>query len=168
MKRIIFFFSLLFIISCQQEMKLIKNKDFVIKVPINAINFKGQMLDNALLEYSDTSLSIQIIVEKEMTNEFTPIDSARKNFVDYYLKEDAIDSSFIIKKLDRKNAYIIKTQTITLNPDFSSDQTFWLVGFYQKTPMEFYIVWVWTPRIYKSENEKIMEKIVKSFKIIQQ
>ncbi len=167
MKRIVFLLPiLLLLISCKSDMKLVKTDDFVIKVPKNAIDFKGQMLNEALLEYADTVRSIQIIVEKRSSSEFIPIDSARKAFVDYYLEEDAIDSTFHVINLHKKNGYIIKAETIDLNEDLTTSQTFWVVGFYQQTPMDYYIIWTWTKRLYKPDNEETMEKIVESFKLL--
>ena len=124
------------------------------------------MLNGALLEYADTSASIQIIVEKKSTPEFMPIDSARKAFVDYYIKDDVIDSTFHLQRLDDKNGYIVQAETIDLNEDLTSSQTFWVIGFYQQTPMDYYIVWTWTKRIFKPDNQKLMEQIVRSFKIL--
>ncbi len=166
MKRIFLLLPLFLLLSCNQYMKLVKTDDFVIKVPKDATNFHGQMLNDALLEYADTIRSIQIIVEKKSTQDFVPVDSARKMFVDYYLKEDAIDSTFKIISLDKKNGYMIKAETIELNEDLSTSQTYWVVGFYQQTPMNYYIVWTWTKRLYKPDNEDIMEKIVESFKLL--
>lgn len=166
MKRIFLLLPMLMLFACNSNMKLIKTDDFVIKVPKDAVNFKGQMLENALLEYADTVHSIQIIVEKKSTAEFIPIDSARKMYVDYYLKEDAIDSTFQVQSLKKKNGYIVRAETIDLNEDMTTSQTFWLVGFYQQTPMDYYIVWTWTKRLFKPDNEQTMEDIVESFKLL--
>ncbi len=166
MKRIFLLLPFLLLLSCNSNMKLIKSNGFVIKLPKNAVNFKGQMLNGALLEYADTSASIQIIVEKKSTPEFMPIDSARKAFVDYYIKDDVIDSTFHLQRLDNKNGYIVQAETIDLNEDLTSSQTFWVIGFYQQTPMDYYIVWTWTKRIFKPDNQKLMEQIVRSFKIL--
>ncbi len=167
MKRIFLLIPVLLILACNQpKMKLVKSDHFVIKLPEKAINFKGQMLENALLEYADTLHNIQIIVEKKSLPDYISIDSARKMLVDYFLKEDAIDSTFQVQPLTQKNGYIVKAETIELNQDLSTSQTFWIVGLYQQTPMDYYVVWTWTRRLYKPDNEQTMEKIVRSFKIL--
>ncbi len=163
----LFYLSLVLLIfaGCKNDMKVVKGKNFFIKLPVGAENFTGQMLENSLLEFGDTAKHVYFIVEEKKTTKAISLDSARESFVDYNLKEDVIDSDYTVKPLG-KNGQMIEAETITLNPaDMSSFQTYWVVGIYQHSPKDYYIVWTWTDRLYKPDNEKLLKSVVKSFKL---
>ena len=127
-------------------------------------NHQGQMQDSAILEYADEKQDLFLIVEKKTEpKKRNNIDSARTDFIDYYILPDTINKTYKITHL--KNGDMIEAQTAELMPDFSSAQTYWVVGIFPADSSSYYIVWTWTDRSMIADNEKTLKKIVKSFKI---
>ncbi len=167
MKKIIFISILIFIMtSCEEKnnFKTIDKQDFTIEVPGSLQDFKGQMIDGASLEMADTVKKIYVVVEKFAKND--SIKDPYRELIKYYLEDDFIDSTVIetTKKTPFGEAHILQAETIQLLPDLSSTQTFWIAGLFPGKD-NYYVLWTWTERIYKPDNQKTLEKIVNSFSI---
>jgi hypothetical protein len=153
------------VIGCQNNTHLIHQEEFSIRLPKTMFNAKGQMLEKALLEYADTVKNLFVIVEKrQMPYKKNHIDSARQDFVDFFIKDDTIPNTYKLTKLN-DSSQMVEAVTIDLQPDFSSLQTYWVVGIFKADSNNYYIVWAWTDRSFKPDNEKTLKKIIKSFKI---
>ncbi len=166
MKKLLIILSLplLLLAACQNPYKTINQKQFSIQLPKSLKNYKGQMLDSALLEYADTEKNIFVAVEMDLVPVNYNIDSVRKNFVDFYIKDDAIKNSYKITKLGR-NSQMVEAETAQLMDDLSSLQTYWVIGIYPVDSTHYLIVWTYTDRAFKPDNQKTLKKIVKSLKV---
>ncbi len=167
MKKLTVFLSAILIISfgCQTGKKQTIDKDgFSITLPATMFNAKGQMLDSALLEYADTANNLFVIVEeKKDPVAQNNLDSARSHLVDYFLSDDALPETYKLTKL--KNGQMVEVETAQLAPDYSSLQTYWVVGIFPAGQDDYFVVWSWTDRGFKPDNEKTLKTIIKSFKI---
>lgn len=156
--------ALFLLAQCSTNTQKITTKSFSIDLPKTMTNHHGEMQDSALLEYADEKKDIFALVEKKQeTSDRNNIDSARTDFIDYYILPDTIDGTYKLHRL--KNGYMIEAQTADLMPDFNSTQTYWIVGIFPSDSANYYIVWTWTDRAMKPDNEKTLKKIVKSFKL---
>ncbi len=164
-KLLIFLGSALFLLAaCNGSYQTLNQKLFSVTLPKSLKNYKGQMLDSALLEYADTAKNIFVAVELDSVPTSYNIDSVRKNFVDFYIKDDVIKNSYKITPL-RHNAQMVEAETAQLMPDLSSLQTYWVIGIFPVDSAHYLIIWTYTDRAFKPDNQKTLKKIVKSLKV---
>ncbi len=130
-------------------------------------SYKGQMLDSAIIEYANLDKDIFLVVSKEHDSLQMPLDSARKQYIDFYILDDTVAGTYKITDLG-KNAQMVEAETISTDMDFSTVQTYWVAGVFRVSPTDYYVVWTWTDRMYRKNNGKTLKRIVKSFKIRKQ
>ncbi len=167
MKRSLFlsFFLIFLLVSCNSPYRRVKGDGFSIRVLKSMRSYKGQMLNNALLEYADTKMDLNLVVERDTLNT-SSLDSAQKVLVDYFIKPDILESTYKVFPLRHHRGEHIEAVTVEENSDGSITQLYWTIGLFPGKNNTYYIVWVWTNRIHRPDNEYIMKKMINSFKVL--
>jgi len=166
MKKFISILSIISVVillsSCRDKYQEVGKNDFSIQAPVEMTINTGMIFDGAEIEYENSESDYYLVVLKESKEDYEGynISDYQDDNITFILKEGSKDFDTKNTKINNLDAVI--TNAITTDED---GETIWKVALFE-SDTHFYSIWTWTGHELVSENLKIMDKIINSFKLI--
>jgi len=148
--------------GCGNKYKEVSKNEFSLQAPKNMQIITGDLFDGAEIEYENAESDYYLVVLKDSKEDYEgyQLSEYQEENVNFVLREGRKELKTKNEKINNLDAII--TDAVTIDED---GETIWKVALIE-TDTYFYTIWTWSGPVFITENMKIMENIIHSFKLI--